>query len=306
MPLPTIRQLTYLIAVADAGRFNLAARRANISQPALSEQISQLEHNLGAKLLERGRSGAKLTPMGVEIAARARRILADVRELEDVVRANQDSLGGLIRLGALPTVGPYLLPQVIPDLHAQHPNLRLYVRETRTVELENRLRGGEFDVILSTPPEDASSLVVERLFQEPLRLGVPSGHELAAGGPIGIDDLADKNLLTLESGHYLADRVRDLAESAGAHLLIDYEGTSLDGLRQMVGMGMGSALFPALYEHSEMRDEASVAVCDIALDEPWRWIALIWRTSSPRGDDFRVLGEHLTKRALSLLAQDQR
>ena len=302
MALPTVKQLVYLIAVADEGRFKLAAQRSNISQPALSEQIAQLEHNLGARLIERSRSGATLTPIGADIAVRARRILADVRELEDVVRATKESLGGLIRLGALPTVGPYLMPNVIPHLHAEYPDLRIYVRETRNVELEERLRGGEFDVILSTPPLDGAGLVVERLFQERLRLGVASDHDLAKKTSINVADLEGENLLTLGGGHYLSDRVRELARAAGAQLLLDYEGTSLDGLRQMVGMGMGAALFPGLYERSEMRDDLAVAVRDIAVADPWRWIALIWRESSPRGEDFKVLAEHLTARARKLLA----
>ncbi len=303
MALPTLRQLNYLIAVADAGRFNLAAQRVHISQPALSEQIAQLEHNLGAKLLERGRQGATLTPLGQEITERARRILTDVRELEDVIRSTQDSLGGLIKLGALPTVGPYLLPQAIPDLHALHPDLRLYVRETRTVELETRLRSGEFDVILSTPPQDDTALTVYELFQEPLRLGLPADHTLTAQSVVQLQDLNNENLLTLEAGHYLADRVRSLARSAKANLLLDYEGTSLDGLRQMVGMGMGAALFPALYERSEMRDDAAVVVRDINLDAPWRWITLTWRATSPRDRDFRILADHLSARAKALLSQ---
>lgn len=305
MALPTVRQLTYLIAVADAGRFNLAAERAHISQPALSEQIAQLEHNLGAKLFERGRAGAKLTPLGAEIAARARMILADLQELEDVVRANRESLGGLVRLGALPTVGPYLLPQVIPDLHGRYPDLRLYVREGQTVDLEARLRMGEFDVILSTAPEPADGLTIARLFKEPLRIGLTRGHPLAAKRTVAVEDLAGENLLTLEIGHYLAARVRALAARSGARVLVDYEGTSLDALRQMVGMGMGASVFPGLYERSEMLDEDAVVVRDLAVEEPWRWIVLAWRASSPRGADFQKLADMLRERAVKLLGEAQ-
>ena len=218
----TIRQLSLLVAAAEAGRFNLAAERAHISQPALSEQIAQLEHNLGAKLFERGRHGARLTPMGQEVAVRARVVLAHLQELEELVAARLGNLGGLIRLGALPTVGPYLLPSVVPELHAAHPQLRLYVREANNIELETRLRDGTFDVLLSTPPDDAEGLRVEPLFQESLLLGLSRDHRLAGRQTLNIADLAGENVLTLESGHYLSGRARGLAEIAHAKLQVDY------------------------------------------------------------------------------------
>lgn len=303
MALPTIRQLVYLVAIADTGRFSLAAERSNVSQPSLSAQIAQLEHNLGAKLFERGRHGAMLTPIGQEIAVRARRLLAEARELEAAVLASRENLGGLIRLGALPTVGPYLLPRVVPELHAKHPALRLYVREMRTVDLEAALRGGGFDVILSTPPAEVDGLVVEPLFQEALRIGVPADHRLAAKSVIRVADLAGENILTLEAGHHLSKRAADLAKTARAELLTNYEGTSLDALRQMVGMGMGVSLFPALYIVSEIKSDDAVAVRDILLDDASRWLALVWRDTSPRGRDFAMLADRLRERGRALATE---
>jgi LysR family hydrogen peroxide-inducible transcriptional activator len=303
MSQPTLRQLALLIAVADTNRFTLAAERAHISQPALSEQIAQLEHNLGTKLFERGRHGAKLTPLGQEIAARARPILAEVQKLEDVVRAAEKNLGGLIRLGTLPTVGPYLLPGVIPKLHAAHPELRLYVRELRTIDLEARLRQGAFDVLLSTRPDDMEGLVTEPLFEERLLLGLASDHPLAKKRTIGIKDLAEEKVLTLESGHYLSERARGLAREAHAQLLVDYEGTSLDGLRQKVGLGMGVSLFPALYVHAEMISDEAVSVRDIRIEKAVRGIELIWRKSSPRGEDFLRLAKLLRVRGQALFSE---
>jgi LysR family hydrogen peroxide-inducible transcriptional activator len=235
--------------------------------------------------------------------SRARPLLAQVRELEDVVRAADKNLGGLIRLGALPTVGPYLLPRVIPELHAAHPELRLYVRELRTVDLEARLREGVFDVVLSTHPDDVEGLVVEPLFEERLLLGLARDHVLAKKKTIGIEDLAEEKVLTLESGHYLSERARGLAQAAHAQLLVDYEGTSLDGLRQMVGLGMGVSLFPALYVHAEMISDEAISVRDIKIDKAARGIALIWRKSSPRGEDFLRLGELLRTRGKALLSE---
>ena len=302
MSQPTLRQLGLLVAVADTKRFTLAAERAHISQPALSEQIAQLEHNLGTKLFERGRHGAALTPLGEEIVSRARPILAQIQELEDVVRAAEKNLGGLIRLGTLPTLGPYLLPGVIPKLHAAYPELRLYVRELRTVDLEARLRQGAFDVLLSTRPDDMDGLASELLFEERLLLGLASDHRLAKKKTIGIADLSAEKVLTLESGHYLSERARGLAREAHAQLLIDYEGTSLDGLRQMVGLGMGVSLFPALYVYAEMLSDEAVAVRDIQIQRAARGIELIWRKSSPRGEDFRRLAKVLRACGHALLS----
>jgi LysR family hydrogen peroxide-inducible transcriptional activator len=302
MPQPTIRQLTLFVAVAEAGRFNLAAERENISQPALSEQIAQLEHNLGARLFERGRHGATLTPLGEEIAKRALPILSQVRELEDVVETTRNNLGGLIRLGALPTVGPYLLPSVIPELHSAYPELRLYVRELRTVELESRLREGGFDVLLSTQPDDTTGLVIEPLFQEPLLLGLASDHRLAKKKVIQVEELEGEKILTLETGHYLSVRARGLAEMAHAQLLVDYEGTSLDSLRQMVGLGMGISLFPALYVQSEIFTDEAVVVREIGIRDASRWISLVWRKSSPRKQSFLRLAALLRTHAKDLLS----
>lgn len=297
----TIRQLRSLVAAAEAGRFRLAAERANISQPAFSEQIAQLEHHLGVKLFERGKQGAKLTPTGEEVVARARLILAHLKELAESVVARGQSLGGLIRLGALPTIGPYLLPSVVPELHAAHPDLRLYVREANNVELEARLRDGVFDTILSTPPDDAEGFRVEPLFEEGLLLGLARDHRLAGRQTLTVANLAGEKVLTLESGHYLSGRARGLAEAANAKVQIDYEGTSLDGLRQMVGLGMGISLFPALYVRAEMVSDPGVAVRKIDIKDASRWIALVWRRSSPRSDDFLELARRLRDHGRRLL-----
>lgn len=302
MAQPTLRQLSLLVAVAKAGRFKLAAERANISQPGLSEQIAQLEHNLGARLFERGRYGARLTPLGEEIAKRTLHILAQVQELEDAVIVAKDNLGGLIRLGTLPTVGPYLLPSVIPELHSAYPALRLYVREHRTSELEARLREGAFDVLLSTQPDEVEGLVVEPLFQEPLLLGLASDHSLATKRVVEVGDLEGEKILTLETGHYLSVRARGLAEMAHAQLQVDYEGTSLDSLRQMVGLGMGVSLFPALYVQSEILNDEAVVVREISIRDATRWISLVWRRSSPRKESFLRLAGVLRAHAEDLLS----
>lgn len=297
----SLRQLSCFIAVADTGRFGLAAERVGLSQPALSEQIAQLERALGVAVFERGRHGARLTPAGREALVRARLIAVSVEEMRDAAAGAAGSLGGLIRIGALPTVAPYVLPQLIPALHKDHPDLRLHVREAASVELDARLAAGDFDVILATPPETTAGLTVEPLFEETLRLGVPSDHPHAAKRAVRLEALADMPFLTLERGHHLADQVRALADEAGATVLDDYAGTSLAGLRQMVGLGMGAAVFPDLYVRAELRADPAVRVLDVAPRAPSRWIALTWRAASPRAQDFRDLGARIRDRAAAAL-----
>jgi len=299
----TLRQLQLFLAVVDAGTFSLAAARVHLSQPALSEQIAQMEHVLKTKLFERGKTGALPTPLGHEIADRARAILAGVREIEEAASTTRENLGGLMRLGALPTVGPYLLPSVIPELHREYPKFRLYVRESRTLELEAGLRSGVFDLLLTTPPEDTTGFSVEPLFQEPLFLGMSADHPLAKKKAIRTKDLRGEKMLTLEAGHYLASRTRELADVAGVELLTDFEGTSLDSLRQMVGLGMGLSLFPGIYVLSEVLGDEAMVVRKIVDGEAMRWVSLVWRTSSPRAAAFLTFAEVIRARALSLMNQ---
>lgn len=301
---PTLRQLEAFIAVADTGLFRLASEKLNLSQPALSEQIAQLEHRLGARLLDRGRQGARLTPIGREIAGRARNILQSVSELKDVVRSGLANLGGLIRLGALPTLGPYLMPHIVPVLHGRYPDLRLYVREAWAGRLEEGVLSGDYDCALTVGPVQSEGLHVEFLFEEDLFLGVARDDALAAKTEIAGRAIAGRAIMTLEDGHRLTDQVKAIAHAAGAHLLDDYQGTSLDGLRQMVGMGMGLSVFPAFYERSEIRNDQAVVARRLKVPGTTRPICLIWRNGSPRADDYAALGTIIGEKAVTLLAED--
>lgn len=301
MPQPTLKQLEAFIAIADTGLFRLASEKLNLSQPALSEQIAQLEHRLGARLLDRDRRGARLTPVGARVAERARRILADVRGLDAIVRSAAGNLGGLVRLGALPTLGPYLMPHVVPVLHKRYPELRLYVREGPGEALEEGVRSGQYDVALSVRPYRPEGLSVLPLVEERLFLGVARDDPASGEGAIGPDALAGRDVLTLEHGHRLSELVRNFARDAGARLLEDYQGTSLDGLRQMVGMGVGVSLFPALYVRSEIRNDRAVAALPLDSADARRQIVLIWREGSPREGDYHELAGIIRDRAETLL-----
>jgi LysR family hydrogen peroxide-inducible transcriptional activator len=249
--LPSIRQLEYFVALAETGSFTRAAEQCGISQPSLSVQLAGLEKRLGQRLVERGRSGVTLTPAGREVHERARAVIESLTNLVNRFDAPRTGLAGTIRFGASGTLGPYLLPHVIARLHALHPDLRLYIREAPPDELTRGLANGDFDMILVQLPVRGDFRPI-RLFREPLELVTARDHPLAARGIATRADLRDATVLSLGPAYSLRQQVAELCEVLGARLRTDYEGTSLDAIRLMAGMGMGVAFLPALYVRSEI------------------------------------------------------
>ncbi|MCE8512482.1 LysR family transcriptional regulator [Ruegeria pomeroyi] len=243
---PSLRQLEYIVAVDRLGRFGLAASALNVSQPSLSAQIAEVEAELGLRLFHRSRSGVVATAQGAELIRRARRIL---REMEDLRAAASGGVpfGGRLRLGVLPSIGPYLLPGVVSALHRNHPELRILVREESTQWLEQGLKAGRFDLIISTP-EDHPGTVQTRLFSERLWIAVARDDALARDvGPVRANDLRGRMFLTLDRGHRLSRIVYALASECGGVVSEEYEGTSLDGIRLMAASGAGVAILPEVY-----------------------------------------------------------
>ena len=288
--MPTLQQLRYLAALADTLHFRRAAEMTNVTQPTLSAQLKEMERRLGAQLVERTRARVLLTPVGREIAARANRILREVEDIHVIAR-QASPLSGTIRVGVVQSLGSYLLPLIVPDLHESHPDLRLYMREALPEALVNQLEQGTLDVLFYPLPLDLQDLETVPLFSEPLRVVVPRDHRLAALDTIPPDALAGEIILTLEPGHRLYDQVRILAETYNAKLSHDFEGTSLDTLRQMVAMGMGISFLPALYVRSEVTREQLVVDRPVAGPEPARLIGMAWRRSTARADEYRDLSE---------------
>lgn len=282
--MPSLRQLEYLVALSQELHFRRAAERVNVTQPTLSAQLQELEKRLKAPLIERGTKGVMLTPLGVEVAARARNVLAQVQDIRDLASAAQHGFDGTVRLGVPPTLGPYLLPHIVPHLHGTYPSMKLYVREERPGSLVTQLLAGGHDLVIMPLPVNHQDVVVQPLFGEPLRLVSAPDHPLAAKSRIRLADLAGEKVLAMESGHHLHDRVSRICEDCGADLLRDYEGTSLDTLRHMVGMGVGVAFLPNLYIHSEIRNRNEIAVLDMAMPSLQRQIGLVWRGTAVHGD----------------------
>jgi len=292
MPAPaiTLRQLYYFTELAAAGNFRRAAERAGVTQPSLSAQIQLMEALLGHALVERGAT-AILTPAGREILARAQAILADANALKDLVQADPAGLSGTIRFGASPTTGPYLMPMVVKRLHRDHPELRLHVREGLPDDLIRDLASGRHDVVLAQLPIVAAGLVVRHLFREPLLLAMAADDPLAPQNSVDPAMLQGRALLALAPQYRLSDQIEALGAAVGAPVLRDYEGTSLDAIRQMAGMGMGIALLPALYLRSEVREEDDVAVRPLRTRKLYRELGLVWRASAGRAPAFERLAE---------------
>ena len=303
--MPTLQQFRYLVAVADALHFRRAADAVHVTQPTLSAQLKELEGKLGVQLVERSRSGVTLTPIGLEVAARARAVLRDVADIATLARSGADPLSATMRVGVVGSLGSYFLPLVIPALHAAHPRLRFYVREGTAADLLGRLRDGGLDVLFFPLPVEAPDLAAAPLFHEPLLLVMPADHPLAAQGRVARDALRGETLTTLEAGHRLHDTVAALAAETGAHLSLDWEGTSLDTLRQMVATGLGLSVLPALYVRSEVAREALVVARPLSEPQPGRDIGMVWRRRAAQAPAFETVAA-LIRRTLAAEAPEVR
>jgi LysR family hydrogen peroxide-inducible transcriptional activator len=298
---PTLRQLEYLVAIADTGTFGGAAKRTFVSQPSLSAQVKDMEDHIGARLLERGRHGALLTPIGEEMVKRARLVLRQVEQMKVMGREASGTLAGRIKLGVLPTVGPYLLPQATRRLHKAYPELRLFVREERTIDLKEHLSSGKFDVIIATPNDHPDSKSID-IVQENIYICIAPDDPLAAErGPIKLSALKGREFLTLGHGHTFAMHVKNLAAEAGATTSDEYEGTSLDAIRQMAAMGGSIAVLPSLYAISEAKRDPQLIVRQIIHPLAQRQISLIWRFSSPLAPKFEKIGTIFTDVAQNIM-----
>ena len=287
-PRPTLRQLEYLVAVAEDLSFRAAAARCHVSQPALSEQIQLLEEQLGVRLLERDARRVSLTAAGAHLLDRARAVLTDVDTLVDAALGQGGPLTGPLSLGAIPTVAPYLLPGLLAALRKAHPKLRLTLRESQTSTLLDLLRGGRLDAALLALPVSAAGLASVPVCADPFLLAAPHGHRLAGKGPVRLSELRREEVLLLEDGHCLRDQALELCGEAGAHEAADVRATSLRTLTRLVAAGLGVTLLPAI-----ARDEAGegVVLREFREPAPKRTLGLCWRASSSRERDFLLLAE---------------
>jgi len=282
----TLKQLRYFEALSRHGHFGHAAAACAISQPALSVQIKELEEGLRTPLFERSPRQVRLTSFGEDWALRVREILRAVDELSDMARAAQDGLAGRLRLGVIPTIAPYLLPQLIAHLGKSHPDLDLHIRETVTPNLMVELAGGQIDTAIVALPVEEDGFEEVPIFDESLMLVRPANQATQAVPPPAA--LRDMRLLLLEEGHCFRDQALSFCNMGAGPRKEGLDGSSLSTLVQMVGAGIGVTLIPEMAAKVETRS-APVCVARFAAPEPQRTVGMVWRKTNPLAHQLQMV-----------------
>jgi LysR family hydrogen peroxide-inducible transcriptional activator len=297
---PSTRQLEYVVAVADHGSFRKAAASLQVTQPALSALIAQLERDLGAQIFERDRRRVLVTPAGAELIARARRVLDELDQIVDGAGAHREPLTGTVRLGVIPTVAPYLLPSAVAAVRARHPRLRLVLREDQTARVLADLDAGRLDACVIATPVPGDLAVVD-LYREEFLLAARTDHPLLGKKKLDEHDLEGETTLLLEDGHCLRDQALAVCRAAGAPEA-ELRATSLATLVPMVAGGLGITLLPEMAAAALVVKKGGVGLARLA-EHPGRTIGLAWRMSSARGRELGLLAERLRDAAQLELAR---
>jgi LysR family hydrogen peroxide-inducible transcriptional activator len=290
----TLRQLRYFDALARQRHFGRAAAECAVSQPALSMQIRELELELGADLVERRHGEVTLTGLGAEVAQRGERILSAARDLGDFVRHRGRVLAGDLHFGVIPSLAPYVLPKILPELQRRYPELRLELRETQTRFLVEELARGELDVMMLALPLQGSEIETLRLFEDEFLLAVSADDPRPETERVSPSELDQQRLILLEEGHCLRDQALAYCSSLRGAASLGLGATSLATVMQMVANGYGITLLPRVAVDVELRDQR-VKLLRFAPPEPSRTIGLAWRKTSPRKVDFAALGRLVTE-----------
>jgi LysR family hydrogen peroxide-inducible transcriptional activator len=292
----TLRQLRYFDALARLRHFRRAASHCAVTQPALSTQIQQLEKELGVELVERRYKNVQLTAAGEEIAERASRILAEVRDLGEYAQKGVEGLTGRLRLGVIPSIAPYLLPPLLPLLKETHPDLELHIRETQTRMLTAELIEGTLDLLLLALPVEHPDLDSISLFEDRFLLALPPDHNVDENEKATPELVASDRLLLLEEGHCLRDQALSFCQLRQIEGLNTFGTSSLSTIVQMVSNGFGLTLLPEMSIDIETRRSA-VTLLRFGTPEPSRTIGLVWRRTSPLKSDFLALGKLIQQAA---------
>jgi LysR family hydrogen peroxide-inducible transcriptional activator len=289
----TLQELKYLVALADHGHFGRAAEACFITQSTLSTQIKKLEDFLGVTLFDRSLKRVTPTPIGREILAAARNIVDEAERIRELARHAQDPMARTIHLGVIPTLGPYYLPHALTLVHRKHPELRMLLREEMTPQILEHLADGKLDAGLLALPVSDEALRVEPLFYEPFYAALPADHALAKRDTLKVTELLQEKLLLLDEGHCLRDQALDVC-GARQDRREEVRATSLETLRQMVGMGLGVTLLPALSIDAGPRvSRKAVEIRPFKTPPPGRTIALAWRKRAPFPETFERLADSL-------------
>lgn len=281
-----LRVLEYLTAVADTQHFGKAAEKCFVSQPTLSMQIKKLEDYLGVQLFERNNKSVHLTDIGRTIVEHARKLNFAADELKQIAKSAKNPNTGIIKMGVIPTIAPYLLPNIVPKITAQFPDLTLLLKELTTKELLTRIHSGELDLLVLALPINDTALIVQELYTEEFLLAVPKNHELANKKEVTIEQISDEPMLLLEEGHCLRDQALDVCHTNARFTRHHFEATSLETLRQMVSAGVGVTLMP---EHARKECDKNIVYIPFKDPAPARKVGIVWRNTTSRGELFEEI-----------------
>ena len=291
-----LRELEYLVAVADEQHFARAAERCFVSQPTLSGQLKKLEQELGVLLVERSSRHVVMTEAGRAVAEQARRVLAEAREIKGIAEGFHDPMSGQLQIGLIPTVAPYLLPLIMPSLKKAYPKLKLWLHEQQTHVLMERLACAELDLLILALPVPGHDFVEVDLFREPFQLAVPGSDPMAKRKQATLADLNERDVMLLEEGHCLREHALDVCFTAGASEYGAFHATSLETLRHMVGEGMGITLMPQLAVPKRPLKGDAVRYLPFHSPMPSRRIGMLYRKSSYRQPLFAAIAEAICER----------
>ena len=290
----TLNELRYIVAVARERNFRRAAEKAFISQPALSLAIQKLEDELALKLFERGKNGITITPIGLQIIEQAQRALEEVERIREIAAQGQNQLATPLRIGIIHTVGPYLLPDLIPALNKIAPDMPLKVEENVTANLDASLRNGRLDVIIVALPFGDAGILTRTLYDEPFEVVVSNSHPWSARRSIRAQELATEKVLLLDSGHCFSNQVAEACPELNRKRAEIQQGTSLETIRNMVASGLGITVLPASANSKRYRSRL-LKVIPFTRPAPSRRIALAWRKSFARSQAIDALARAITQ-----------
>jgi len=304
--LPTLTQLRHLIAVSEHLHFGKAAASCFITQSSLSLSIRELESGLGATLVERTRRSVMMTTLGSEIVSRARKVITDVEDITDLVRADDDPLSGSIRLGVIPTIAPFLLPRTLPRLRRAYPDLKLYLREERSADLVHQLTSGELDLLVLAFPYPVPGLETFLFADDPFWIAYPKGHPGGTSERVTPSSLKDDTLLMLEEGNCLRDHALSACHLSTSSANVDFQASSLHTLIQMVDNGLGITVLPKMAIDGGIAKSTQIQLRPLEGKGTSRQIGLVWRATSARKQEFLMLAEFFKDELATPLRRSQK
>ena len=298
--MPSIKQLKYLCAVAEHKHFSKAAAACHVTQSTLSVAIQDLESKLGVVVFERNKKTVLITPLGEKLLHQARGILGAVEDFVSLARANEGALSGEIRLGVIPTIGPFILPPILKNLRKSYPKLKLYLKEALSAQLLLQLQQGRLDLIMLAFPYAMPDMETVSLFRDEFLLCLPPGHRLEKVKQVKQQQLRGESILLLEEGHCLRDHALEACKLQSADTDLVYQGTSLHTLVQMVANGLGVTLLPEMAVQANVLGDTHLQLKHFSSENVSREIGMAWRRSDPRRDDYLLLAEfvqsHMVKK----------